>query len=299
MPATSRMPHGAHRARTPIAPARLERGRRGAICAAAGIALGVLAIAGQANALTYRVGFPNQGGVPDFDIGGSTTFTADPGVTLSFGMFEIDGGSSPTAKGILATNFTASGDFSAKTAITENVLNYDVFELIAHSAQGDVVVSVNKEGLLTSDVFGSIATFQFSYGLGVGPNAAFAINRVGDTFQVYGAPDAYGAPALVDFVIPNITSEFSFSMVMERGPLPAGLDAQPVDPYQAFIFNEGLTITVPDTLPNTGGGCGRVLACATNGVPEPSSWALMLGGLGLAGTALRRRRVPTAGTAGA
>jgi hypothetical protein len=299
MPAISQPLLDAPRTGTTTVPARPKPGRRGAIFAAVGVALSALAITDQANALTYRVGFPDQTGVPNFDIGGSTTFTADPGVTLNFGMFQIDGGSSPTAKGILATNFTATGDFSAKTAITENVLNYDVFELIAHSAQGDVVVSVNKYGLLTSDVFGSIATFQFPDALGTGPNAVFAINRIGDTFQVYGAQDAYGAPGLVDFVIPNITSEFSFSMVMERGPLPAGLDAQPVDPYQAFIFNEGLTITVPDTLPDNGGGCRVALACPTNDVPEPSTWALMLAGFGLAGITLRRLRSLSAGTASA
>ena len=33
-------------------------------------------------------------------------------------------------------------------------------------------------------------------------------------------------------------------------------------------------------------------AAAAGGVPEPASWAMMIGGLGLAGAALRRRRMP-------
>lgn len=41
------------------------------------------------------------------------------------------------------------------------------------------------------------------------------------------------------------------------------------------------------------GGFGITQGFATGGVPEPTTWALMLGGLGLAGAALRRRRTAT------
>ena len=41
-------------------------------------------------------------------------------------------------------------------------------------------------------------------------------------------------------------------------------------------------------------GDGMILAGVTLGVPEPATWALMIGGFGLAGAALRRRRAALA-----
>jgi hypothetical protein len=52
----------------------------------------------------------------------------------------------------------------------------------------------------------------------------------------------------------------------------------------AFVTN--VSITTPDV-------CGIAAPC-TSGTPEPGSWALMIAGFGLTGTAMRRRRVAVA-----
>lgn len=62
----------------------------------------------------------------------------------------------------------------------------------------------------------------------------------------------------------------------------------------AFAFIDPLVTLDPElgsqySLTVGGGG----VANATPGVPEPATWALMLGGFGLAGSALRRRRMVT------
>jgi microcystin-dependent protein len=49
------------------------------------------------------------------------------------------------------------------------------------------------------------------------------------------------------------------------------------------------TLTVNQLAPHS-----HSLADVSPGVPEPASWALMIGGFGLAGVALRRRRAAAA-----
>ena len=54
----------------------------------------------------------------------------------------------------------------------------------------------------------------------------------------------------------------------------------------AFILPDGVTANAGDYLVNN--------RLVTGGVPEPASWALMIAGLGLTGSALRRRRTSVA-----
>ncbi len=64
---------------------------------------------------------------------------------------------------------------------------------------------------------------------------------------------------------------------------PAAGDVIQVRDLQAFSYGGN----------NAGGGerFGSVTVAAVSAAPEPAEWALMLGGVGLAGMALRRRRV--------
>jgi hypothetical protein len=58
--------------------------------------------------------------------------------------------------------------------------------------------------------------------------------------------------------------------------------------YSALPYNEGQNAGWQD-MGDESWGVEKILV-TTAGVPEPASWALMIGGFGLAGAALRRRR---------
>ena len=66
-----------------------------------------------------------------------------------------------------------------------------------------------------------------------------------------------------------------------------GLDASRVQftPDALFVNMQGINAATGDTFTFT-----LTPGNANGGVPEPASWALMIGGFGLAGAALRRRR---------
>lgn len=66
-----------------------------------------------------------------------------------------------------------------------------------------------------------------------------------------------------------------------------GLDASRVQftPDALFVNMQGIAAATGDTFTFT-----LTQGNANGGVPEPASWALMIGGFGLAGAALRRRR---------
>ena len=74
---------------------------------------------------------------------------------------------------------------------------------------------------------------------------------------------------------------------------------QPLGGYNSF-FHADFTATQTSRAWGYVGGCGGaddgafVTSFATGAVPEPASWALMVGGFGLFGAAMRRRVAITA-----
>ena len=100
-------------------------------------------------------------------------------------------------------------------------------------------------------------------------------------------------PALSSFILnivsgggfdPSGTGETLSLFLSFSGPFAPGV-AQAPSPASGVA---DLTLTASDgSVLFAGGDVTRIDAAV---VPEPSSWALMIGGLGLAGAALRRRR---------
>jgi hypothetical protein len=90
----------------------------------------------------------------------------------------------------------------------------------------------------------------------------------------------------------------------DLGVLLGSFDASPTSPTDFFIIGSGVTETlastehiyalVNDTAYADNSGSFTV---AVSSAPEPASWALMLGGSGLTGVALRRRRTATSAQA--
>lgn len=79
-------------------------------------------------------------------------------------------------------------------------------------------------------------------------------------------------------------------------PRPIGTGGTPFAPdLQAWIRNDNLA---PDWLrigtDITGGAYNMSFSLSGQAVPEPATWALLIGGAGLAGAALRRRRLASA-----
>ena len=62
----------------------------------------------------------------------------------------------------------------------------------------------------------------------------------------------------------------------------------------APLYNEGLALGISSLVPAYGSGSATYRGALTGGfhadVPEPASWALLIGGFGLVGVAARRRR---------
>jgi hypothetical protein len=68
--------------------------------------------------------------------------------------------------------------------------------------------------------------------------------------------------------------------------------------FNTLTGNGTWTLYVDDVFPEDGGtvagGWSLDIVTSAGGVPEPATWAMMIGGFGLAGTAIRRRRSTTA-----
>lgn len=152
---------------------------------------------------------------------------------------------------------------------------------------------------LSSDA--SIGSFDLAAYNGAGYDPLSTI-----TFEIYNAD--HSAIVFSQLVSPTFVAANNTNTTVVHGEL-TGLDLAAGDYWFGVVGstygiaglsggNGGLIETTPHTgvkQLDLGGNAGYVLyASETGAVPEPATWALMIGGFGLAGSALRRRRTAVA-----
>jgi hypothetical protein len=136
-------------------------------------------------------------------------------------------------------------------------------------------------------------------------SSSFFFNTPVDSFFV----NKYNSPATFTFTNPVSAVGFALANGFSGGTITASifngvtlLDTETFgvadqNAFTGFFGVNGLgTITSVQLFPNGGGFLlvDEVMSGSAGGVPEPATWALMLGGFGLAGVALRRRSVALA-----
>ncbi len=131
-------------------------------------------------------------------------------------------------------------------------------------------------------------------------------NALIGVFLGAGVTDVASGPASLDYTDPNNTSLAGLSPGLnEIFFIGDGLTGTGSGSLQQFTAPGGamfLYIAVADSYGSSTGNSGSLSVDYTGGtlvagVPEPASWALMIGGFGMAGGMLRRRRTAVAATA--
>jgi hypothetical protein len=138
---------------------------------------------------------------------------------------------------------------------------------------------------------------QLFGGEGTGPNTITFSSAVLNPVMAIWSLGQGGHPTNFTFTTSNISLE-SGGPSNEYGGLPitlAGNVVTGIEGNGTIQFN-GLvnSITWTNTSPENWYGFTVGTAGVAGGVPEPAAWSLMIGGFGLAGAALRRRRMVAA-----
>ena len=156
---------------------------------------------------------------------------------------------------------------------------------------GDNGSSVLGAAKLTDGVAaGLFANFYFDLNptVGDGSDLGFEVGTGGVTAFIPGKNGQPGFSTVLDASLYSVatgvdTIEFSLANSLFTHPIPglAYYDGQTFEPTVEPRLSQSLNYSV------AGVHLGTV---DVGGVPEPASWALMIGGFGMAGAALRRRR---------
>ena len=166
------------------------------------------------------------------------------------------------------------------TGVTNGGVNFTIFGPGANFTE-------YQEGSGWAGEFANGQLILFDGGPGaVTINFATAINSIQHLEAQANLVGAYTATLTAFAGLTNLGS-VSYNSMNNLGP-------EGSIPYLDF-FGAGITsITISTTNDGAGfalGGTGGRDNAPPGGVPEPASWALMISGFGLAGAALRRRRV--------
>lgn len=151
-------------------------------------------------------------------------------------------------------------------AITSKSIAFNAGQLVTVS----FTLSGNQRDLDTDDFFAGISFTPATSGF----------------FNVISGPPSFDAPGVQNMLEGTPYTE---SIVGDRAFLTYSYNFTPSN-AGAFTMTYGASFAANDYI---GPVVGDVLVTGA-AVPEPATWALMIGGFGLAGTALRRRRAAVA-----
>jgi hypothetical protein len=154
---------------------------------------------------------------------------------------------------------------------------------------------------------GSVFGYSFGYGFGANGSSSFNVTGLNDSTNAYNLlqPDSmefdFSTPVSeVGGVLnwyPNIGDNAQIAFYGTGGALLGSLDlllsgVNQVAPNSFYGFTDGTADISRFVL--TDGYVAVINGISVNGLPsgtpEPATWALMIGGFGLAGAALRRRK---------
>lgn len=251
----------------------------------ASVAAAALFAAASANAtIIYQTDFE----APNFAVGGINgqggwaTFSA-PGASTIETVGAIGGLQSAKVTGSLTTGQTGPfhSDASAISLITVSadiLLTSTTLPADLRSWQFSAIGAglTGFTGGIDIDANGNIRAITQGF-TSIGVFSRDMIHRV-DLLLDYGA-ETFGVK------LDGVTLASGLAFCGDNGPCGG---AAPGLTYNSLLF---------DTFGAQGGDAGyldNIIVQSTPGVPEPSAWALMIAGFGLAGSVLRRRRVAAA-----
>ena len=181
---------------------------------------------------------------------------------------------------------TATAALLAAGAAQATVITFD--DIPTHQAGGDAPIANPYDGFNWNDVYVGSAADGVGYANGVvsqahdaynGFNFLASFSPVSGTFTLnsFYLTAAFG-PELVDFkaYLGGVLQHSVSLAALESGPTFYSLNWANIDKV-TFVGESGHSVL--DNISVNGGA-----------VPEPAAWALMIGGFGLAGATLRRRR---------
>lgn len=144
---------------------------------------------------------------------------------------------------------------------------------------------------LVGKVSGFESNFGRSFGLSIGGGGSIVIGIAGDQIQYL---DSVGALANVGFPLGFDPGAYnSYRLSVSGGLQSFSVNGNSIFSNQAILggFDAPSTILFGDGtgFANAAANIRSVVFTSPGGVPEPASWALMIAGFGLVGSAMRKR----------
>jgi hypothetical protein len=199
-----------------------------------------------------------------------------------------------------AANLLTNGDFEGSTS---NFTTPPGWYNIGHT---EGVIAYDLVGMPDFDgeqmyVFGGVSSNGFlSIGEGIGQNVA---TTAGDIYRLefgYTGENCFGCTTVFTVNIGGFSMDYTI-VADASGFFHKPFTVTEIADYVATGGNTAITFTVKSStnLGNNDPIIDRVIFEKTGttnvgGIPEPATWAVMLTGFGLAGAALRRRRLAVA-----
>lgn len=170
-----------------------------------------------------------------------------------------------------------------------------------------IVGTIVQTGGVAVDAFANLY-FDLNPSVGDGSDLGFEMNSSRVNAFIPGKNGQTGFNTLVDPSLYTFTSSvgaggmitihFSLANSLFTAPIAGLAYYGPADGSPVQTFENNVTLRISQSLSYSAAGgasyginrLGTVSVADTAAVPEPASWALMVGGFGLAGVAMRRRK---------